>query len=129
MPQFRGDVSAILLASAEALAWFATDVDSIMNSVDNGVVSAVHAKCRHLVSILAAVSSPHDEFTAAVSAVEKKFKKGTHINEVRSGCEEGVPQKIKLGRLREIYIASEYQLWTRGRKGSKNPINLRTSFV
>ena len=75
VPQFRGDVSAILLASAEALAWFATDVSSIMNSIDCGVISSVHAKCRHLVAILAAVSSPHDEFTAAVSAAEKKFKK------------------------------------------------------
>ena len=79
MPQFRGDVSAILLASAEALAWLATDADSIANySTDGGggVISAVHAKCRHLVAVLAAVSSPRDEFTAAVSAAEKKLKKG-----------------------------------------------------
>ena len=95
MPQFRGDVSAILLASAEALGWFAADVDSVTNSVDSGVVSAVHAKCRHFVSILAAVSSPQDEFTAAVSAVEKKFKKGTYTCDVRSGWEEEVPKKIK----------------------------------
>ena len=52
MPQFRGDVSAILLASAEALAWFATDVDFVTNSNDNAVISAVHAKCRRLVTVL-----------------------------------------------------------------------------
>ena len=52
VPQFRGDVSAILLASAEALAWFATDVDSVMSSNDDAVISAVHTKCRRLVTVL-----------------------------------------------------------------------------
>ena len=87
MPQFRGDVSAILLASAEALAWLATDADSIANYAADGgvsVVSAVHAKCRHLVAVLAAVSSPRDEFTAAVSAAEKKLKKGRSFNDIRN---------------------------------------------
>ena len=88
MPQFRGDVSAILLASAEALAWLATDADSIANYAADGggggVISAVHAKCRHLVAVLAAVSSPRDEFTAAVSAAEKKLKKGRCFNDVRN---------------------------------------------
>ena len=87
MPQFRGDVSAILLASAEALAWLATDADSIANYAADGgggVISALHAKCRHLVAVLAAVSSPRDEFTAAVSAAEKKLKKGRCLNDVRN---------------------------------------------
>ena len=85
MPQFRGDVSAILLASAEALTWLATDADSIANyAPDGGVISAVHAKCRHLVAVLAAVSSPRDEFTAAVSAAEKKLKKGRSFKDVRN---------------------------------------------
>ena len=84
MPQFRGDVSAILLASAEALAWLATDADSIANYAADGggVISACHAKCRHLVAVLAAVSSPRDEFTAAVSAAEKKLKKGRCYNDI-----------------------------------------------
>ena len=86
MPQFRGDVTAILLASAEALAWLATDADSIANypADGGGVISAVHAKCRHLVAVLAAVSSPRDEFTAAVSAAEKKLKKGRSFNNIRN---------------------------------------------
>ena len=87
MPQFRGDVSAILLASAEALSWLATDADSIANYAADGgggVISAVHAKCRHLLAVLAAVSSPRDEFTVAVSAAEKKLKKGRCFHDVRN---------------------------------------------
>ena len=59
VPQFRGDVSAILLASAEALTWLATDADSIANYAPDGGGGVIS------VDRSATVSGPCSEATLA----------------------------------------------------------------
>ena len=79
LPQFRGDVTAVLLVASEVLTMISGSLDRVFaaTAMDDtySIGESIHAKCSHLLAVLATVTSPYDCLVEAVDAAAKRAKK------------------------------------------------------